>query len=75
MFYSDDSGRTWKPGGSVEYGEHEATGDAIHSTEPTVSCRGSKGKLGQAWSCDLTPIDGVEVCAARNVSKFRLAVL
>ena len=33
---SDDHGRTWKPGGVVEYAEHQATGNAIHSSEPTV---------------------------------------
>ena len=37
VLYSDDHGRTWKPGGSIGYEEHQPTGNAIHSNEAQVS--------------------------------------
>ncbi|XP_072016566.1 sialidase-2-like [Amphiura filiformis] len=36
VIYSDDHGRTWRPGGSINYGEHQASSDAIHSNEATI---------------------------------------
>ena len=49
VIVSDDHGRTWKPGGSIRYGEHQATGNSIHSNEATVRHNTSGGGLGMGW--------------------------